>query len=191
MHIATPGHGGYDEDFCAESFVEGYISDSEFRQFLINKMYDVGWDGTGNYKIDQWATSGYCEGYWPDMEWIEMRISVVEDASPYYCGSASCVNFAYEVWQQSGAIKDHFQARLWLRRDHMYALTSPSATATLNHELGPAFGLYDPFDTLCIEFPYSVMHQFYEPYRCPSGVYILTPYPADKTSVVNNLMPAH
>lgn len=187
VHWASSGHGAFDEDYCVQSYTTALTTDA-VKTKIYSLIYNTGWDGTGSGKIDNWPLPYSCESYLPaDISWIEYRISVVDNASAYGCGTVSCVDFYYPVYE-GGTVKHWRQGGVWLRTDHINPLTSESANATINHEMGHVFGLLDGGSPQCLT---SVMHQFGYCGYGPGGPYQQWVQTVDKNSVVNNIMPMH
>ena len=177
--------GTQGEDICAQSYDTSVITTDQFKGYL-QVLYNQGWDGTGSGRVDNYFTSYSCESYdLSTASWIDVRASVVADASAYGCQSSSCVVFAFNIYY--GGLILHRQGQMWIRTDHIQYAT-PSRTSTINHEFGHVLGLLDPpYGGPCGTFPSSVMHQ-YSDYGCPVGSYIEWTYAADMSSVVNNVM---
>ncbi len=62
LHYATSGHSFYDEDYCTESYTSTF-TDSEIQIKVTSLIYAHGWDGTGDWKIDNYPTAYSCESY--------------------------------------------------------------------------------------------------------------------------------
>jgi hypothetical protein len=175
--------GTMGEDICAQSYDTGAVSTATWLGYL-QVLYNQGWDGTGGGRLDNYFTAYSCESYdLSTASWIDVRASLVADASAYGCQSYSCVNFTFPIYY-GGTLLHHHQGRLWIRTDHITG-SSDSRISTINHEFGHVLGLLDP----PIGGPCgtkNLMHQ-YTVYGCSSG-YILWPTDPEKASVVNNTM---
>lgn len=178
LHYGTTGHGAWDEDICHQSFASS-ITNAQLRTKL-EQLFGGNWDGTGNWRVDIYRTPNDCSQYSGQL-WIDIYAYAYDYGG---CGPASFVAFANPVYYGTPHQSDAF---IYFNECHISG-SGASMKSTINHEFGHVLGLKDPFDGNCGPGPTpSIMHQ-YTTYGCPSG-YIETVQSADKTSVVNNVMP--
>lgn len=194
IHWAAAGHSSVDEDVCYNSYDEGVLSDSALSSKLYSSIFLAGgWDLTGNGRIDLWISSSPCPDY-PNDYGYDLRFEARANGN----GGYSTAYGTYPLYS-NGQILHYGQFLITLKTSHING-TVDSQHATINHEMGHAFGLKDPPDAsgdpsenMCTRggwyFGSSVMHQF-ATYGCPSG-YIWTPTVYDKDTVIYGEMPLH
>jgi hypothetical protein len=184
MHWASGDasvHGEDDEDYCAESYIDGTISDSTLatrvRETLV--VASPHWDGTAGTRVDLWKTDSRCDAY-ADDAWIELEFHAYSDVT-HKCGSNyTCVTHHGPTWS---AAYGHYHY-MWENNHIKYASINGDYTVyrrLLNHEAGHMYGLLDGSGSGTDCSPQSIMHNVF--YNCPySGWY---PTSSDFNKVVS------
>ncbi|MFB9542378.1 hypothetical protein [Micromonospora sagamiensis] len=190
MHYASSGTsaGANDEQFCVESTDTAKVSHSSARTFVKQTLTEMGagkvWDGTGNWRIDLWATNSNCTAYPASTRsTIEIEVHYGWDWSRF-CGAPTgyynCVVHDNPVWDAAHGHYDSQWAYVYLVFSSGGRLDNVGR-AFINHEFGHVFGLADD-NGVCN--PPSLMHSSIVGYSCTNWPYWY-PSPSDFQSVVN------
>ena len=158
LHYSSSGHGSFDEDYCADSYNNTPITDSQLLTIVRNTLVidTPQWDLTANSKVDLWAASDPCFDY-ADRNWIEIEFRLDHPSKPGWCGGYSCVALVGPL--PSASDIDHYQwANVYLVTGHIDG-GSGEYHQTINHEFGHVVGLADPSYGDCGP-PTSIMHTF-------------------------------
>ncbi len=193
MHYASAGSppgtaGGMDEQYCVESHDPAYLSSSRAKSFVRETLtlldFSKIWDGTGDWKVDLYATANPCSSYsGSTRETIEIEYHYGWNWSHIpTCGDSisNCVEFSQSNWDPNYGHTDYTKAKVYLLYRSGGRLDSVGR-AFINHETGHVLGLRDPdYPTHC-PGP-SIMHTTYVSYGCSDWPYWY-PSPRDFASV--------
>lgn len=177
MHYASDGNGqagGMDEQYCVQSHDTSVVSNSAAKAFVRETLtgleFSKIWDGTGDWKIDLYATANPCSSYSGDTRAsIEIEYHYGHDWSHIpMCegdpGYFNCVEFSQRTYDANYGHSDYTKAKVYLVYSSGGQLNT-RGRAFINHETGHVFGLKDPDYVGHCHTP-SIMHGTAVGYGC-------------------------